>query len=317
MTPKERAVAALNLRQPDDIVPTFELEFQLAPEFFGRDFLSLEGKAGTERDRAFGHNLDLHLEIAETLDYSIIRVYDVETLQALVRRGADRTYLLSGEADGTMAIPDGDSMMDLASELVEDPAGLHYRLRTSADAAIARGLRMIAAGAECLTMCADYCFNQGSFLSPPMFAEFVTPYLADHIRAFQTAGALVIKHTDGDIMPIVDQMVEAGPNALHSLDPQGRVDMAVMKARYGHRVALCGNVNCAWMQTGTDAMVDASALYALHHGMPGGGYIYCTSNVAFRGMPPERYRRILALRQEFGRYDSPREIPPERRRLEM
>ena len=35
MTPKERAVAALNLQTPD-MVPTFELEFQLAEEMFGR-----------------------------------------------------------------------------------------------------------------------------------------------------------------------------------------------------------------------------------------------------------------------------------------
>ena len=34
MTPKDRAIAALELRQPDDIVPTFELEFQLTDEFF-------------------------------------------------------------------------------------------------------------------------------------------------------------------------------------------------------------------------------------------------------------------------------------------
>jgi hypothetical protein len=32
MTPKERVIAALELRQPDDIVPTFELEFQLTDE---------------------------------------------------------------------------------------------------------------------------------------------------------------------------------------------------------------------------------------------------------------------------------------------
>ena len=41
MTPKERAVAALELRIPDQ-VPHFELEFQLAPEFFGRELIPPE-----------------------------------------------------------------------------------------------------------------------------------------------------------------------------------------------------------------------------------------------------------------------------------
>ena len=31
-------------------------------------------------------------------------------------------------------------------------------------------------------------------------------------------------------MPIIDQLVEAGPHALHSLDPQGGVDIAEVKA---------------------------------------------------------------------------------------
>jgi len=34
MTPKQRAIAALNLQIPDQ-VPTFELGFTLAPEMFG------------------------------------------------------------------------------------------------------------------------------------------------------------------------------------------------------------------------------------------------------------------------------------------
>jgi len=41
MTHKERAVAALNRRQPD-FVPTFELEFQLEEEMFGRKFITDE-----------------------------------------------------------------------------------------------------------------------------------------------------------------------------------------------------------------------------------------------------------------------------------
>jgi uroporphyrinogen decarboxylase len=39
MTPKERAVAALTLQVPD-MVPTFELEFQIEEELFGRKFIT-------------------------------------------------------------------------------------------------------------------------------------------------------------------------------------------------------------------------------------------------------------------------------------
>ncbi len=44
-------------------------------------------------------------------------------------------------------------------------------------------------------------------------------------------GYYTIKHTDGNIMPILDQMVECGPDALHSLDPQGGAVLSEVKKR--------------------------------------------------------------------------------------
>lgn len=302
MTPKQRAVAALELRQPDDIVPTFELEFQLTPELLGRDFLPMEGTA-QERETAIAHNADLFVELGERLDYSILRLYDPDLFRRLVKIGAGERFLLCGEADGTMAIPDGDSMEQLAADLMERPEEVHEGLKRSAEWAKEHGKRQVDAGAEMLTMCSDYCFNRGPFLSPPMFAEFVTPYLHDVIASHRRAGAYVVKHTDGNMMPILDQIVSCEPHGLHSLDPQGGIDIAEVKRRYGDRVCLCGNVNCGLMQTGTDAEVRESAEYALRHGMPGGGFIYSTSNVAFKGLPLERYLMILDIRAELGRYD--------------
>jgi len=35
----------------------------------------------------------------------------------------------------------------------------------------------------------------------------------------------------------------------------------------------------------------------------GGGYIFCTSNVPFRGMPPERYKLILDIWKKHRKYE--------------
>ncbi|MBT5710742.1 hypothetical protein HOI71_06855, partial [Candidatus Poribacteria bacterium] len=104
------------------------------------------------------------------------------------------------------------------------------------------------------------------------------------------------------IMPILDQLVECNAHGLHSIDPQAGVDIAEVKRLYGDKVCLCGNVNCGLLQTGTDEEVIADATYSLKHGMPGGGFIFTTSNVAFKGMPLERYELIMDLRKKHGRY---------------
>lgn len=62
-------------------------------------------------------------------------------------------------------------------------------------------------------------------------SEYITPYLKDILDTYRRMGYYTIKHTDGNIMPILDQMVECGPDALHSLDPQGGAVLSEVKKR--------------------------------------------------------------------------------------
>ena len=43
----------------------------------------------------------------------------------------------------------------------------------------------------------------------------------------------VIKHTDGNIMPLMDMILDAGFECLDPIDPLGGMDMAFMKRTYG------------------------------------------------------------------------------------
>jgi hypothetical protein len=121
MTPKERVIAALELQQPDDIVPTFELEFQLTDEYIEKNFWSYDNFTGNELESAIKYNAELHVEIAEKLDYSILRSGDLRIIEAWVKMGVDKTYLICGNADGTMGIPNGENMVEVARRLFEEP----------------------------------------------------------------------------------------------------------------------------------------------------------------------------------------------------
>jgi len=205
--------------------------------------------------------------------------------------------------DATFSIPDGTRMEEFASRLVEEPE----KLKQEAAAAVDRSLRSAerlrrTGGLDGFALCSDYCFNTGPFLSPAQFAEFITPYLARLTRGYREMGYYVIKHTDGNIMPILDQLVQTGPHALHSLDPQGGVDIAEVKRRCGSQVCLIGNVSCGMMDTGADHEVIDSARYALRHGMPGGGYIFSTSNCIYTGMKLSRYELMLDVWRKEGIY---------------
>ena len=116
-------------------------------------------------------------------------------------------------------------------------------------------------------------------------------------------GFFVIKHTDGNIMPILESLVSTQPHALHSIDPQGGVDLAEVKRLVGDVVCLIGNVNCALLQTGTDDEAARDVRRALAQGMPGGGYVFATSNCVYTGMSLDRYDLMLRIWREEGKYE--------------
>jgi uroporphyrinogen decarboxylase len=312
MTPREAAAAALRLQCPDALVPHCELEFQLAETLWGPEKRSLradhlEGVTGAARQDMLKRNAENWVEIARRYKWNIITGLHWLPLEdqcrsfEYVREISGDEFMLSAFADGTFSIPNGSNMVEHVVWLTEREEEALASAEANALGAIDFVRTTAAAGAEVFFMCADYCFNDGPFLSPTMFRKFVTPYLTQVVAAIHEAGAFAVKHTDGAIMPILDQMVESGIDGLHSLDPMAGVDIAEVKALYGNRICLLGNVNCALVQAGTKEQVRESALYCLEHGgVKQGGYIYATSNCIFAGVPIENYEEMLRVREEFG-----------------
>ncbi len=320
MTPRDRFILALEGRQPPGRVPHFELVFFLTMEAFGRLHPSQRGydqwgqMSETERNLHRRDIADLYVATARRYEHSAIFFHApggwgrddfAETCRTLdiIREQSGTDYFLMRHGDATYSLPNGNDMMGFVERLYDDPQGMKDRAARRVDDALATAEEYRRHGAlDGFALCSDYCFNNGPFLSPALFDEFVTPYLARLTAGYRAMGFYVIKHTDGNIMPILDSLVSTKPHALHSLDPQGGVDIAEIKRRVGRQVCLIGNVNCGKLDTGTDDEVVASARYALKHGMPGGGYIFSTSNCVYTGMALRRYELMLDVWRREGNY---------------
>ena len=319
MTGRERVIHAFERRAPlpGQHVPHFELVFYLTMEEFGIQHSSQRayGQWGqmSEAERALHRKscAEYHVLTAERYGHDAIFVhpnpgdfYETIRLLELIRERGGDEYFIMLHGDATYGIPNGDEMAEFAAMFAEQPEEMKRRASEMVDGAIERAEKFLPHKKllDGFALCSDYCFNVAPFFSPAQFAEFVTPYLERLIAAYRGMGFFTMKHTDGNIMPILDQLVECEPHALHSLDPQGGVDLAVVKRRYGDKVALVGNVNCGLLQTGTDEEVAADARRALNDGMPGGGYVFSTSNCVYTGMDIERYRLMHRIWREEGAY---------------
>jgi len=302
MTGRERLITTLGFTQPDR-PPHFEEMFELTVEAFGRDFPSekaIEEATGDARDRLLHECVEVYALIVERFHWDGLCIWrpwgrpqQLDCLRIAVKElGGD--ILIGGYIENSIhAIDTITDYEGFAADLYERPEEIYAQALAKSDRAIERGRAMRAAGADFVNLVSDVAFNGGPFISPPMFNEFVIPYMHRHIPALKVEGLYVIQHSDGNLMPILDEWISPGMHMLHSLDPMAGMDMAEVKRRTYGTVALMGNVQCNLLQDGPEDLIRASARYALQHGAPGGGYVFSSSNTIFPGMPLRHYEVML------------------------
>jgi uroporphyrinogen decarboxylase len=123
------------------------------------------------------------------------------------------------------------------------------------------------------------------------------------IRGFKETGLPVIKHSDGNIIPIIDMILDSGIDCLDPIDPMGGLDIGEMKRKYGRRIALKGNVNCAQTLTfGTERQVVDETLAVIRAAAPGGGLIVSSSNSIHSSVKPGNYLAMWNAIRTYGRY---------------
>ena len=316
MTSREKFIKALKREKITGRVPHFELVFFLTMEAFGkvhpthRCFGQWDQMSDSEKQAQREDAAKTYIQIAEKYGHDAIFLHPLfwtkeETAieSNLIKDMSDGKYFIMVHGDPTFAIPDGNSMIDFSVRMAEEPEGLEEEAQKNVDYWIDYAKYLKAeSSVDGFALCSDYCLNTGPFMSPRQFRRFVFPYLKQICDEYRKLGFYTIKHTDGNIMPIIDMLVEAGPDALHSIDPQAGVDIKEVKEKYGDRVCIIGNVNCGLLQTGTDEECIESARYALKSGMPGYGYIFSTSNCVYTGMDLKRYELILKVLNKEGIY---------------
>ncbi len=316
VTPREKFIMALEGKKPPGLVPHFELRFYLTMEAFGkvhpeqRNYNQWDQMTEAERKLHRKDMAEILVETARRFGHSAIflalplREPEEFVRQAeLIREISGDEFFIMKHGDATFKIPSGNGMLDFSFRMADEPESLRAEAQKRVDQAIADAEKYIRnSPIDGFALCSDYCLNTGPFLSPNQFSEFVTPYLEQLISAYRSMNLYAIKHTDGNIMPIIDQLIQCNPHALHSLDPQAKVDIAEVKRLYGKKVCLIGNVNCGLLDTGTDKECIDSIRYALTSGMPGGGYIFSTSNCIYTGMKLKRYELMLDTWRKEGRY---------------
>jgi len=194
-------------------------------------------------------------------------------------------------------------LMDIAA----DPDFARALADRVADHLIAIGLESLRRGQlhdTGLWIYDDMGNNRQPMMSPAAFARVVLPAYRRMVAAFRQAGAAhVVLHSDGNVLPLLDMLVEAGIDGLNPLEPRAGFHLPTLQRRYGRRLTLIGGMcNSQVLPQGPVARIEAQARQIVAAGRDGGVIIGAHSigpDIPVRHY--EAYRELVAREGQYWR----------------
>ena len=144
----------------------------------------------------------------------------------------------------------------------------------------------------------DMAFKSGPFFAPALFHDIVMPR---YRRLREKITLPWVIHTDGNIVPYLDDLLSLGIVGLHP-NEKGAMDIRAMKRDYGDRLCLLGNVDLNLLGIGTPEEVDQEVRELIRDVGIGGGYIVTSGNSLAGYLQPENVLALSAAVQKYGQY---------------
>jgi len=104
--------------------------------------------------------------------------------------------------------------------------------------------KMAALGVDMIWLGDDIGAQNGMLISPAQWRRFLKPLLADIISEVKSArpGIRIAYHSDGDIRPIIPELVDIGVDILNPVQP-ACMDPADIKKKYGDKLSFWGTID--------------------------------------------------------------------------
>ncbi len=147
----------------------------------------------------------------------------------------------------------------------------------------------------------DLGYQAAPLISPALYRELVLPYhtrLCDH---FGSQGLKTLLHSDGNVAPLIPLFLEAGFAGLHPLEAKAGLDVRTLKAQYGDRLVLIGNIDVRKL-SGTRSEIEDEIVGKVTVAKERGGYIYHSDHSVPNSVSLESYGYAIELVKRCGAY---------------
>ncbi|MEI6781773.1 MAG: uroporphyrinogen decarboxylase family protein [Verrucomicrobiota bacterium] len=130
----------------------------------------------------------------------------------------------------------------LLMDLVDQPARVEELLDRISDIQVTLAKRFLALGVDGGYFGDDYGAQRGLLFSPKLWRQLIKPRLARMFAVFRDAGLPVMLHSDGDIWPILPDLVDIGLTCLNPVQPEV-LEHGRLYREFGQHLSFYGGIS--------------------------------------------------------------------------
>lgn len=160
-------------------------------------------------------------------------------------------------------------------------------------------------GADIVWSSDDFCDKRGTLMSPNSFYRLFFPGLKKLVSECKKTGLYFIKHCDGNVLQIMDLLIETGCDGYDPIDISAGMNLLYFKRKYGKKLCLLGNIDgINILQNGNPEDTASEVIRCLKEGASGGGYIIKSSTDIHSRVKPDNFVAMLKAIKKYGIYQS-------------
>lgn len=155
------------------------------------------------------------------------------------------------------------------------------------------------AGAEGIILGDDIAYRRGPYVNPRHLRSTYFPFLTLMTATAQDMGLAVVFHSDGNLWPVWEDLLQTGVDGIHGLEPYASMSLALARQRSPDTLCLWGNLDVGWLMNLPDRTQIRAHLATLLGPALGTPLIFGSSSGLHAGLPLDALDALYAEAAAF------------------
>jgi len=145
----------------------------------------------------------------------------------------------------------------------------------------------------------DLAGKSGPLIGPRQVNTFIKPYFKPVWDLLSSRGTTIFDmDSDGNVSPILDNLLDCGINSLHPFEPAAGMDIVEVRKKYGGRLRMRGVIDKHVLRKSKED-IRKELEYKMQPLMQKGGIAFGLDHRITNGTPIENYRYYVRLGREL------------------